>query len=90
MAVFTKIRKQYFEDIEREKFSSLPAEVYLRGYVMEYAKYLSLDPVKVAEDYLNRYREWKTGKARKVNQLFPCCGILSTTRRENKSILNIF
>ena len=65
MAVFTKIRKQYFEDIEREKFSSLPAEVYLRGYVMEYAKYLSLDPVKVAVDYLNRYREWKTGKGEK-------------------------
>ena len=65
MAVFTKIRKQYFEDIERAKFSSLPSEVYLRGYVMEYAKYLSLDPVKVAEDYLNRYREWKTGKGEK-------------------------
>ena len=59
MAVFTKIRKQYFEDIEREKFSSLPSEVYLRGYIMEYARYLSLDPVKVAEDYLRRYAEWK-------------------------------
>ena len=56
MAVFTKIRKQYFEDIECEKFSSLPSEVYLRGYVMEYAKYLSLDPVKVANDYIDRYR----------------------------------
>lgn len=65
MAAFTKIRKQYFEDIEREKFPSLPCEVYLRGYVMEYAKYLSLDPVKVADDYLNRYREWKTGKGEK-------------------------
>ncbi|MDP1759019.1 MAG: helix-turn-helix transcriptional regulator, partial [Thermodesulfovibrionales bacterium] len=56
MAVFTKIRKQYFEDIEREKFSSLPAEVYLRGYIMEYARYLSLDPEKVANDYIGRYR----------------------------------
>ncbi|MBI1810736.1 MAG: helix-turn-helix domain-containing protein [Nitrospirae bacterium] len=56
MAVFTKIRKQYFEDIEREKFSSLPAEVYLKGYIMEYARYLSLDPVKVANDYIGRYR----------------------------------
>jgi len=65
MAVSTKIRKQYFEDIEREKFQSLPAEVYLRGYVMEYARYLSLDPVKIAEDYLNKYREWKTGKGEK-------------------------
>ncbi|NCO83340.1 MAG: hypothetical protein COZ31_04775 [Nitrospirae bacterium CG_4_10_14_3_um_filter_44_29] len=56
MASFTKIRKQYFEDIEREKFSSLPAEVYLRGYVIEYAKYLSLDSIKVANDYIERYR----------------------------------
>jgi len=58
MAAFTRIRRQYFEDIEKEKFSSLPSEVYLRGYVMEYAKYLSLDPVKVADDYLKKYREW--------------------------------
>jgi flagellar biosynthesis protein FlhG len=56
IAVFTKIRKQYFEDIEREKFPSLPSEVYLRGYVIGYAKYLSLDPVKVADDYIERYR----------------------------------
>ncbi|RJQ39859.1 MAG: hypothetical protein C4550_04740 [Nitrospiraceae bacterium] len=56
MAVFTKIRKQYFEDIENERFSALPAEVYLRGYIMEYARYLSLDPEKVANDYIERYR----------------------------------
>jgi len=56
MAVFTKIRKQYFEDIELERYSALPAEVYLRGYVMEYARYLSLDPGKVADDYIERYR----------------------------------
>jgi len=56
MAVFTKVRRQYFEDIELERFSALPAEVYLRGYIMEYARYLSLDPVKVADDYMQRYR----------------------------------
>jgi len=56
MAVFTKIRKQYFEDIELERYSALPAEVYLRGYVIGYANYLSLDPEKVANDYMERYR----------------------------------
>jgi flagellar biosynthesis protein FlhG len=64
MAVFTKIRKQYFEDIEREKFSSLPAEVYLRGYIMEYARYLSLDPEKVANDYIERYRSAMKAKGK--------------------------
>ena len=59
IANFTKIRKQYFENIELERFEALPTEVYLRGYVVEYARYLSLDPARVADDYLARYRAWK-------------------------------
>ncbi|TAL27653.1 MAG: helix-turn-helix domain-containing protein [Nitrospirae bacterium] len=60
IANFTKIRRQYFEDIELERFEALPTEVYLRGYVVEYARYLSLDPARVAGDYMARYRTWKT------------------------------
>lgn len=60
IANFTKIRKQYFDDIEHEKFVSFTSEVYLRGYVIAYAHYLILDPVKVANDYVARYRAWKT------------------------------
>ena len=60
IANFTKIRKQYFENIELERFEALPTEVYLRGYVVEYARYLSLDPAGVADDYLARYKAWKT------------------------------
>lgn len=59
IANFTKIRKQYFENIELERFEALPTEVYLRGYVVEYARYLSLDPARVADDYLARYKAWK-------------------------------
>ena len=59
MVQFTKIRKQYFIDIEEERFSSFSAEVYLKGYLTEYARFLSLDPVKVVDDYLARYRSWK-------------------------------
>lgn len=60
MAKFTRIRKQYLEDIELERFSDLPAEVYLRGYVAEYARYFSLDVSRVANDYMAIYTEWKT------------------------------
>ncbi|MBI4690651.1 MAG: helix-turn-helix domain-containing protein [Nitrospirae bacterium] len=56
IASYTRIRKQYFEEIELEKFSSFPAEVYLRGYLTEYAGYLSLDVSRVVSDYMNRYR----------------------------------
>ena len=34
----------------------MPAAVYVRGYVIEYARALRLDPHRVTESYLARYR----------------------------------
>jgi len=34
----------------------MPAAVYVRGYVTEYARALRLDPQRAAESYLARYR----------------------------------
>ncbi|MGE5892540.1 MAG: helix-turn-helix domain-containing protein [bacterium] len=59
IALATNIRMRYLEDIELEKFEVLPPEVYLRGFVIDYARHLSLDPRKVADDYIARYRAWK-------------------------------
>ncbi|MBI4685344.1 MAG: helix-turn-helix domain-containing protein [Nitrospirae bacterium] len=59
IAGFTRIRRQYFEDIELERFSGFSSEVYLKGYILAYAHYLSLDPAKVANDYIARYKAWK-------------------------------
>lgn len=56
MASVTKVQKRYLEEIEAEQFIWITAEVYLRGYVIGYARYLSLDDQKVAADYMNRYR----------------------------------
>ncbi|MEW6213832.1 MAG: helix-turn-helix domain-containing protein [Nitrospirota bacterium] len=61
----TKIRIRYLEDMELEKYDSLPPAVYLRGYICNYASYLSLDPKKVADDYMNRYYEWKSGREKR-------------------------
>ena len=35
----------------------MPAAVYVRGYVTEYARMLRIDPARVAELYLRRLRK---------------------------------
>jgi curved DNA-binding protein CbpA len=60
IALDTKIRVEILECIESERFEDLPPEVYLKGHVVNYANYLFLDPKKVADDYIKRYREWKS------------------------------
>ncbi len=59
IALATCIRKHYLENIELEKYDALPPEVYVRSYVTSYAECLSLNPGKVANDYMTRYKEWK-------------------------------
>ncbi len=58
----TKIRMEILENIEEEKFDSLPPEVYLKGHLVNYANYLLLDSKKVADDYVSRYIAWKQAK----------------------------
>lgn len=54
----TKISPMRLEQIEREMFDRLPAAVYLRGFVLEYAKALGLpQPQEVVGLYLTRYQE---------------------------------
>ncbi len=65
MAVATKVQKRYLEEIEAEQFTWIPAEVYLRGYVIEYARHLFLDHQKVAEDYMKRYRKFRSSSEEK-------------------------
>jgi flagellar biosynthesis protein FlhG len=53
----TKISERYLRAIEDERFADMPAAVYVRGYVMEYARALRLDPQRIVEAYLARYRK---------------------------------
>lgn len=62
MAAVTRIKRQYIDDMECERFDALPAAVYLRGYVSEYARYLGLDYTKVASDYMKKYKDFKGNK----------------------------
>ncbi|HEX6159338.1 MAG TPA: RodZ domain-containing protein [Thermoanaerobaculia bacterium] len=47
----TKISKRFLEAIERNDHKTLPAPVFTRGFVREYARYLGLS----VEDMVNRY-----------------------------------
>lgn len=52
----SKIGMAYLQAIEGEKFSKLPAPVYVRGFLAEYARALGLDVERVKQTYLERYR----------------------------------
>lgn len=52
----TKIGVRFLEYIEADRHGELPALVYIRGFVQEYARYLGLDPRRTADSYLKRVR----------------------------------
>lgn len=54
----TNIRSWYIESIEAERYDALPALIYLKGFLRQIATYLHLDPVRVLNDYLERYQHW--------------------------------
>jgi len=59
MSEMTKVSKTYLKYIEDEAITKLPATVYVRGFVYQYAKCLKLNPEIVAASYLNRIKELK-------------------------------
>ncbi|OGQ80822.1 MAG: hypothetical protein A2289_21120 [Deltaproteobacteria bacterium RIFOXYA12_FULL_58_15] len=61
VADITKIGKRYVHAIEENDFSSLPAAVYVRGFVAEYARALGIDPLMVARSYMALYARYKNG-----------------------------
>jgi transcriptional regulator with XRE-family HTH domain len=56
----TKISRRFLEAIERNDHKTLPAPVFTRGFVREYARYLGLN----AEDMVSRYNHGAAGDDR--------------------------
>lgn len=56
----TKISKRFLEAIERNDHKTLPAPVFTRGFVREYARYLGLS----SEEIVNRYNYAAAGDER--------------------------
>jgi curved DNA-binding protein CbpA len=59
----TRIRPQQLESIEAENFDRLPERVFVRGFVMSYARELQLDPERVWASYGKR---WQAAAARRA------------------------
>jgi helix-turn-helix protein/DnaJ-like protein len=55
----SKIGTRYLEYIEGDRLDMLPAAVYLRGFLQEYARALGLDPRRTANAYMAQFpRPW--------------------------------
>jgi flagellar biosynthesis protein FlhG len=52
----SKIGMAYLQALEAELFAKLPAPVYVRGFLAEYARALGLDVERVKQTYLARYK----------------------------------
>jgi flagellar biosynthesis protein FlhG len=52
----SKIGMVYLQALEGEVFGKLPAAVYVRGFLSEYARALGLDGERVKQTYLARFR----------------------------------
>ena len=54
IAAESKVGVRTFEDIEADRFDLLPAPVYVRGFLLEYARVVGLEPRATAESFLAR------------------------------------
>ncbi|MDY7233273.1 helix-turn-helix domain-containing protein [Hyalangium rubrum] len=52
LAERTRISSKHIENVEADRYAALPATVYLRGMLMNVARELGLDPLRVSKSYL--------------------------------------
>lgn len=50
-----KISVTYLKAIEEERFCDLPAPVFIRGFVTEFARFLKIDPRRATRDFMAKY-----------------------------------
>jgi flagellar biosynthesis protein FlhG len=55
----TKVGLGHLRAIEEERWKAMPATVYLRGFLVEYARFMRLDVSQVTKTYLARYARMK-------------------------------
>ena len=57
----TRINRAYLASIESNDFESLPAAVFVRGFIIQIAKALGLNPEKVAKSYMMFFKQGYVG-----------------------------
>jgi flagellar biosynthesis protein FlhG len=55
----TKVSVHHLRSIEDENWAAMPAQVYLRGFIVEYARFMRIDPSQAARTYIARYQKAK-------------------------------
>ena len=56
ISLVTRIGKPYLIAIENNEYQLLPAPVFVRGFISQYAKCLSLNSKKVVDSYMSLYK----------------------------------
>ena len=67
----TKIRRAYLQAIEEERFGDLPAAVFVRGFLREYARCLGLPGDEVTGLYMKRHRDWQESRGQSTDPAPP-------------------
>jgi curved DNA-binding protein CbpA len=53
----TRISRTYLNAIETEDYEALPAAVFVRGFLIQYARAIGLDEQKVASSFMSRFKK---------------------------------
>ncbi len=56
-AAETRIRESYLAALEEERFDHLGGDVYVKGFLRSYARYLAIDPEPLVEAYRAHHQE---------------------------------
>jgi len=67
VAMATRIQQKQLLNIEEDNYESLPVPVYTRGFVVNYAKFLSLDTELVARSYMEKFHKWQDEQGNKTS-----------------------
>lgn len=51
----TNISPRFLEAIEREEFEVLPGEIFVKGFMKNYAAYIGLDAAEISKEYQKRF-----------------------------------
>lgn len=58
-----RISISYLKAIEDERYNDLPPPVYVRGFVIEYARYLKIDPDRAVSDFMAAMESHRTKRS---------------------------
>lgn len=77
----TKIQAKYIEALEKGQYEKLPADVYVRGYLRSYARYLNID-----ESMLVRLYDQERNITSNIRPVVPKRNVFATTNNRTYTL----